>query len=136
MSGKEIRFLTAEEILFIHFNQIELYGGAPEIRDRGLLESAMAQPSATFMQEYLHADLFIQAAAYLFHLCQNHPFLDGNKRTGLASALVFLDLNGFEVDDPENTLYDLVISVAEGKTEKMKIAEILQKLSKPAGNIA
>ena len=74
-------FLTLDEVLEIHRDQIERYGGAAGIRDLGLLQSALAQPSATFGGQYLHADLHEMAAAYLYHLVQNHPFLDGNKST-------------------------------------------------------
>ncbi len=85
-------------MLWIHSDQVVRYGGASGLRDRGLLESAVAMSRATFGKKYLHRYPFGMAAAYMFHLVQNHPFVDGNKRTGAASALVFLDLNGWEVD--------------------------------------
>ena len=88
------RFLTLVEVVTILQDQITRYGGEYGIRDMGLLSSAIAVPQATFAGERLHTDLFEMAAAYAFHICQNHPFLDGNKRVGLAAALVFLDLNG------------------------------------------
>ena len=115
-------FLDATDILAIHADQIERYGGAADIRDQGLMLSAIAQPSAAFGGHFLHEDLFLMAAAYLFHLVQNHPFVDGNKRTGTASALVFLELNGFEVDCDPDTLADLVIDVTLGKAGKSAIA--------------
>lgn len=93
-----IEFLSLTEVLEIHANQIELYGGSPGIRDIGLLEGAIAQPSATYGDEYLHGSIFEMAAAYLYHLVQNHPFIDGNKRVGLAATVVFLELNEFEID--------------------------------------
>ena len=77
------------EVLLILEDQVRRYGGTYGVRDPALLSSALAMPSATFEGKYLHKSLFDQAAAYAFHICQNHPFMDGNKRTALASALVF-----------------------------------------------
>ena len=91
-------FLSLGEILEIHRDQIERYGGDAGIRDLGLLQSALAVPASGFGGRYLHSDLFEMAAAYLFHLVQNHPFVDGNKRTGAVAALVFLSLNGIEIE--------------------------------------
>ncbi len=85
-------------------------------------------PSAAFEGRYLHDGIFEPAAAYAFHICQNHPFLDGNKRTALAAAVVFLDLNGIELHDPEETLYSLMMNVAEGKKNKKDIARALSRL--------
>lgn len=90
----EPEFLTVEDVLQIHDEQLSAYGGATGIRDQALLESAVAMPQAFFGEAYLHKDLPHMAAAYAFHIAQNQPFLDGNKRTGLVAALVFLDLNG------------------------------------------
>ena len=88
----------------------------------GLLESAVQQPQAGFGGEYLHADLFEMAAAYAFHLVQNHPFLDGNKRTGAATALVFLDINDIEIAAPKGSIYELTLAVAKGEKTKPEIA--------------
>lgn len=115
-------FLGIEDVMSLHADQIALYGGDPGIRDLGLLESAIAQPRATFGGEFLHKDLFEMAAAYLFHIVQNHAFIDGNKRTGAVAALVFLDLNGIEINAPKGSIYDLTISVARGQTDKQQIA--------------
>ena len=90
----EPSFLTLADVIRIHVDQIERYGGLAGIRDLGLLQSALAMPGASYGGEWLHRDLFEMAAAYAFHLSQNHPFVDGNKRTALASALVFLEPNG------------------------------------------
>ena len=87
-------FLSLEEVIALHNLQLERFGGLGGIRDTGLLESALAMPQAGFGDQYAHADLFEMAAAYLFHLCKNHPFADGNKRVGFHSAYVFLKLNG------------------------------------------
>ena len=124
------RFLTLSEVLLILQNQIKLYGGLFGIRDMSLLSSALAMPKSTFSGQFLHKDLFEQAAAYAYHICQNHPFIDGNKRVALASALIFLDLNGIELCDPNEDLYTLMISVANGDTNKIEIAKRFKSLSK------
>ena len=105
-------FLDVEDVLLIHEEQLPRYGGSPGIRDRGLLESAVAMPRATVGGDFAHEDLFAMAAAYAFHIAQNQPFVDGNKRTGLLAALVFLDVNGVIVRDPAGNLYDAMIAIA------------------------
>jgi len=125
----EPTFLSVTEVLEIHKNQIESYGGQSGVRDVSLLMSALSLPESTFGGEYLHKDIFKMAATYLYHICQNHPFIDGNKRTALAAALVFLDINGVEINDPEGILYELVIDVALGNKKKGAIAEILRTLN-------
>ncbi len=126
----EPNFLTLPEVLEIHQNQTNLYGGDPGIRDMGLLKSAIGMPSATYGGEFLHTDIFEMAAAYLFHLVKNHPFVDGNKRVGAVSALVFLVLNGFELDVPEDDFADIVLDVAQGKIDKAQVAVFLKQYSK------
>ena len=125
---KQPDFLTLAEIIEIHRNQIELYGGDLGVRDLNLLQSALAQPEATFGGEWLHPGLFDMAAAYVFHLAQNHPFVDGNKRTALASALVFLELNGISILDPHGKLYGAVIKITTRKMTKTQLAELFVKL--------
>ncbi|HMS40842.1 MAG TPA: type II toxin-antitoxin system death-on-curing family toxin [Pyrinomonadaceae bacterium] len=122
----EPEFLTLEDVLLIHDEQLEAYGG---IRDEGLLESAVMTAQASFGGEYLHQDLFEMAAAYAFHIAENQPFLDGNKRTALVSALVFLDFNGFEILDVEMKLYDAMIAIANKEMDKYDLAELLKTLS-------
>jgi len=90
----EPEFLTLDEVLGIHADQIRVYGGASGIRDLARLRSAIAMPATTFDGEYLHPSVFEMAAAYLFHLARNHPFVDGSRRMALMSALVFLGLSG------------------------------------------
>ena len=85
-------------------------------------------PYASFSGRFLHSDLYEMAAAYAFHLCQNHPFVDGNKRTALASALVFLELNGITVSDPEGRLYDAMLSLTSGGMGKEEFVKILKGL--------
>ena len=121
-------FLTLAEVINIHSNQIELYGGQNGVRDFGLLQSALAQPEASFSGQWLHEDIFLMAAAYAFHICQNHPFFDGNKRTALASALVFLELNNISLDDPKNKLLEAMLNIAKGMLSKQQFAQILKEL--------
>ena len=120
-------FLSLEEILRIHRDQIARYGGRPGIRDLGLLRSALGMPSARFEGNYLHPDLFEMAAAYLFHIVRNHPFVDGNKRVGAVAALVFLALNDVEVDADERGFEAMVRAVAEGKADKKLLAEFFRR---------
>jgi death-on-curing protein len=119
-------FLTKAEVLAIHDDQILRYGGSFGLRDEGLLDSAVAQPSAAFDGTFLHADLFEMAAAYLFHIVQGHPFIDGNKRVGAAAALVFLELNGIEIYAEEDAYAELVLSVARGELDKAGVAAFLR----------
>ena len=123
-------FLTLAEVIEIHKNQIELYGGNHGIRDLSLLQSAIAQPEASFGGEFLHKDIFEMAAAYAFHICQNHASLDGNKRAALASALVFLKFNNIFLDDPAQKLYNAMMALAKGQLEKKDLAGIFQRLEK------
>lgn len=119
-------FLTLDEVLAIHADQIERYGGMAAIRDMGLLLSAINMPRASFGGSYLHTDLFEMAAAYLFHIVQNHPFVDGNKRTGTVAGIVFLALNGIEVTATNEDLHALVLEVATGTAGKARIAAFLR----------
>ena len=125
---KKIAFLTLAEVVEIHSGQIQHYGGSEGIRDMNLLSSAVAMPYASFSGRFLHSDLYEMAAAYAFHLCQNHPFVDGNKRTALASALVFLELNGITVSDPDGRLHDAMLSLASWDMGKEAFAKILKGL--------
>lgn len=122
-------FLAIEDVLDIHALQLARYGGADGLRDQGLLESALAQPQATFGGEFVHEGLFAMAAAYLFHIVRNHPFLDGNKRIGLLSALVFLDLNGIAIERESEALYDLTMAVAQGRADKEEVAATLARVA-------
>ena len=115
-------FLTYEEVVSINIDQVNRYGGLSGVRDEGLLLSALAMPQIGFGDEYAHRDLFEMAAAYLFHIVKNHPFVDGNKRVGAVTARIFLALNGVAINMPEDTVYDLVIATAEGRADKTAIA--------------
>lgn len=127
-------FLTLDEVLEIHAQQIEFYGGSEGVRDCTSLESAVATPMATFGGQFLHSTIPAMAAAYLFHLCQNHPFVDGNKRTGANAAITFLLINDWEPDFSEDELVDLVLSVASGKISKSAVTETFEGCCRPASN--
>ena len=124
-------FLTLDEVLGIHASRIRRYGGSPGVRDLSLLRSSVAIPQATFGGEFLHASLFEMAAAYLFHLVRNHPFVDGNKRTALMCALAFLGMNGQRLNASEDSLFDLVYGAAAGKIGKAEIAVFLRESCSP-----
>ncbi len=123
-------FLTLADVVEIHKDQINLYGGQQGIRDMALLESALAQPEASFAGEWLHPDLFEMASAYAFHICMNHPFFDGSKRAALATALVFLEINGVSILDPLGRLLDAMLKMASSHLSKSEFSEILRKLPK------
>ncbi len=123
----ELYFLTYEDVISIHIDQIKRYGGKNGLRDENLLLSAIAQPQSGFGGQYLHNTIVDKAAAYLFHVCQNHPFLDGNKRVAVVSALAFLAMNDCDIDFDPDELENLVRSVAQGQCKKDQIAEFLSK---------
>jgi len=118
----EPAFLELAEILLIHQDQLEQYGGSPGVRDIGILQSATAMPRADIADRYLHEDIFEMAAAYLFFIVRDHPFVDGNKRTGAVAAMVFLALNDIGIQVDEDGLEAMVRSVAEGTTTKADVA--------------
>jgi death-on-curing protein len=125
---EEPSFLSLEDVLESHAAQLARYGGQDGLRDRGLLLSAMAQPEMSFDGEFLHEDLFAMAAAYAFHIAENQPFIDGNKRTAITTALAFLELNGISTSAiPNRDLYDAMIAIAEKRFDKAGLAEIFHR---------
>lgn len=130
-ANSEFEFLTVDDVLAIAADQVERYGGAFGVRDFGLLESAVSAPLATFGGEYLYyRDLCEFAAAYPFSLAKNHPFVDGNKRTATAAALVFLRWNGFDVA-PGPELTRTVLGVVENRIDKTELAAFLRSSLTP-----
>ena len=127
-------FLDIDHTMRLHRNLIEAYGGSEGIRDVGLLHSAIAVPQASFGGEFLHRDLFEMAAAYLYHIVQNHPFIDGNKRTGAAAAIIFLSMNDMDLIVEEEALVDLVLQVACGAVGKQEIAAFLRTHVQPSSS--
>ncbi|MBE9007715.1 type II toxin-antitoxin system death-on-curing family toxin [Fortiea sp. LEGE XX443] len=120
------KFIEKQDVLSIHSKQINLYGGSLGIRDEGLLDSAIYQPQATFGGELLHSTIVEQAAAYLFHINNNHAFVDGNKRTAFDVMVTFLNMNDYELNMSPEPAYELTIKVAENKISKEQLVEFLK----------
>jgi death-on-curing protein len=114
----EIVFLSIEDVMRIHERVLAKDGGIAGVRDIGLLSAAVMTPQQSFGGSYLHEDLAGMAAAYLFHLAKNHPFLDGNKRVALASALTFLIANGASKLLTEDDAAEVTLAVAAGQMGK------------------
>ena len=125
-----VRFSTLSEVLLILEDQIRNYGGKYGVRDINLLSSAIYMPESTFDGQYLHETIPAMAAAYAFHICQNHPFIDGNKRVALASSLVFLDMNGYNFNCDNEKLYNTIMDVAKGEVKKQELIQFFEKHSK------
>ncbi|AWI09006.1 type II toxin-antitoxin system death-on-curing family toxin [Ereboglobus luteus] len=133
---REIAHLTVAAVEAIHDEVLAAHGGAPSLRDRGMLESAVLAPQATMLGEPMIKDPVEIAAAYLHYICLNHPFIDGNKRAALGACLVFLDLNGLLADESVTTKAAdawerFVLDVAAGKIDRIECAKRLGKLLGP-----
>lgn len=130
MSGRptDCVHLTVDIVEEIHAEAIRRFGGLDGVRDRALLESAVAAPQATFGGESVFKDLVEVAAAYLFYICRNHPFLDGNKRAALGACLVFLRLNGREPAADGGKWETLTLEVADGSLDRHKATARLRRL--------
>ena len=121
--ARTIRFLSVDDVLAIHENTIANEGGSAGLRDPGLLDSAVLMPQQQFGGSYLHDDLAAMAAAYLFHIASNHPFIDGNKRAAAMSALVFLDVNGVRNLPPSDEMTEVTLKVASGQMSKSELID-------------
>jgi death-on-curing protein len=130
--SKSLKHLTVEAVKAIHGEVLAAHGGAAGIRDETLLESAVAAPQASMMGQALISDPLEIAAAYLFYICRNHPFLDGNKRTAFAACLVFLENNGLLPDRklPINDWEQFILDVAASKIDRDETTRQLRKLLK------
>jgi len=126
MTRQTIIFLTLDDVLQIHELMISRFGGSHGMRDQTLLESALQQPQSGFGGRYLHNDIYEMAAAYIYHIIKNHPFIDGNKRTGIFSTINFLELNGCDLDLSQEQFYQLAIDVATSKMDKQQIAQFFR----------
>ena len=111
-------FLSIQQIDLLHLEVLKEFGGADGLRDRGLLESALEMPWATFDGKLLHKNLSSIAAAYLFHICRNHPFIDGNKRVALGAALIFIEVNGGTIRASDDEFERLTLGVASSEINK------------------
>jgi death-on-curing protein len=119
-------FISREVVMDIHHASLERHGGIDGLREPGLLDSALMQPEAAYY--YGQGDLAAIAAAYAFHIAQNQPFLDGNKRTAMGSAMLFLKANGVDVDKYDDAqLYDAMIGIAEKRLDKAGLAAIFRR---------
>jgi len=129
MTGS-IVFLSVEAVFEIHRRVIKEFGGDMGLRDRGLLESAVAMPQSTFGGKDLHSSLSEKAAAYHFHLCANHPFVDENKRVAVAAAEVFLLINGLELKANDSEIEAITMGVASGEVSKGQVIKFFRKYVK------
>ncbi len=120
-------FPNRDEVLLLHADQIATFGGTAGVRDQGLLDSALAQPQATFGGKLLHPTLADQAAAYLYHLSRNHPFVDGNKRTAFGVMDAFIEVNGYRLTLTDDEAYELTMQVAQGQMGKADLVGMLAK---------
>jgi len=123
-------FLSIENILSIHARMISEFGGMPGVADQGLLESAVSMPAAGFRGGFLHESLPAMAAAYLFHICKNHPFFDGNKRVAVVASEIFLNINGMQLDVDNEELKQLCLGVASGEISKDQTVTVIEAHSK------
>lgn len=121
-----MKFLTVEQVITIHETIIVEKGGLNGIRDIGLLMSALEMPKSAMFGEFLHSTIYDKAAAYLYHIVCNHPFMDGNKRTGMTSALIFLDMNEIDLNLNQTDLEELVVRTSEGKVGKSEISKFFK----------
>ena len=120
------KFFKVEQVIEIHDAFLEDHGGLPGIRDKGLLISAVEMARASMFGEYLHKTIYDKAAAYLFHIVQNHPFNDGNKRTGALTTILFLEENRIKIAFSDKDYEEFVVSVAQGQKNKEEIAYFLK----------
>lgn len=127
---QKILFLTLEQVLVIHEDQIVRYGGTSGLRDLMLLESAIFRPQSSFGGEYLYSTVFVKAGALVHSLILNHPFIDGNKRTGVVSALVFLEINGYSLDVTQNELMGMALKTIAKVRDIEGIADWLKSNSR------
>jgi death-on-curing protein len=123
---KKVIFLPKKLVLLFHEQLIQTYGGSHGIRDEKLLDSALGQPEVTFEGKYLHDNLIKMAAAYGYHICNNHPFIDGNKRIALVAMDVFLQRNGYEIKATEKETYSMIMKLASGKLSKDELVQWLE----------
>jgi death-on-curing protein len=122
-----MRYLTVGEALEIYDRVMRQSGGSMGILDLGSLESAVAQPRMTFNGKELYPTIVEKASALGYSLIQNHPFVDGNKRTGHAAMETFLVLNGYEISADENEQEEIILGVASGKLTRSTFTEWLRK---------
>lgn len=126
-----MKYLTPAQVLFIHDRLLEEMGGKPGIRDLGMLKSALARPKATFDRKALYPGLFARASALMESLINNHPFLDGNKRTGISTAGIFLQINGWRLVATSDELESVTLQIAKKELTREELAGWLKVWSRP-----
>lgn len=131
MSELDPEFLELEDVFELHADSIARYGGDIGVRDRGLIDAAVAVPRQSFGGKYLHKTLFEMAAAYAFHIAESQGFVDGNKRAGLAAATAFLAMNGFDLIEREDRLYAAMIAISARTLDKGGLARVFEECSQP-----
>jgi death-on-curing protein len=124
-----VHFIPNEIVPMLHADLIKRYGGTPGVRDRGLLASALAQPRMTAQKRFLNRTIFDKAAAYGFHVCRNHPFVDGNKRIAFVLMDIFLLENGWKLDASEEEAFEIMITLASGSLTKTDLSAWLRDCS-------
>ena len=124
-----VNFIPDEIVAIIHSDLIHKYGGHPGIRDKHLLASALAQAKMTAAKKFLHRTIFDKGAAYGFHVCKNHPFVDGNKRVAFVLMDISLQMNGWRLNATEEEAYAKMIDLSEGSLTKAQLSTWLQKNS-------
>lgn len=131
MSELDPEFMELEDVFELHADSIARYGGDIGVRDRGLIDAAVAVPRQSFGAEYLHKTLFEMAAAYAFHIAESQGFVDGNKRAGLAAATAFLAMNGYDLIEREDRLYAAMIAISARTLDKGGLARVFEECSQP-----
>lgn len=126
-----LEYLTERDLLISYHTAIALFGGSSGVRDRKALDSCLNQPQQQFSAEDLYPDLWTKAGAYAFFICQNHPFVDGNKRTAAIATNIFLALNGYRLSPPAGEIERMFFSIAQGHTKIQEIADWIQKNATP-----
>lgn len=124
-------YLIERDLLIAYHTAITLFDGSPGVRDRKALDSCLHQPQQQFSGQDLYPDLWAKAAAYAFFICQNHPFVDGNKRTAAIATNTFLALNGYRLSPPAGEIASMFLSIAQGHVKIQEIADWIQKNATP-----
>lgn len=130
MNSKQVKFLSTSRVLVIHDRAIKRFGGSYGVRDLSLVESAVARPQAGFGGKYLYNNIFDMAASLLQSLLKNHPFIDGNKRTALSSAAIFLKLNGYKLINNHKNEVEFAVKVDNQNLTLEEISKWLKENAK------
>lgn len=125
----EIKFLTVQDVIVFNYQQVRLFGGTHGIRDMGLLESAVYAAQSGHGEKYFHESLTQMASAYIFHIIKNHPFIDGNKRTGMISGMLFLQRNEIDVRWSQDEIFEIGVKVASSELRKEELVALIDKIT-------